>query len=58
MDSRVGVFLGILERDKLNCAVRIGFKVTNNTVGYEAPLAFLRLATEMHVKSLLIYRHS
>ncbi|XP_022859516.1 uncharacterized protein LOC111380239 [Olea europaea var. sylvestris] len=37
----------------LNCAVRFGFRASNNVAEYEALLAGLRLAKEIHVKKLL-----
>lgn len=42
------------EGHKLNCLIRFDFKATTNAAKYEAFLADLRLAREMHVKRLVI----
>ncbi|CAI9778484.1 unnamed protein product [Fraxinus pennsylvanica] len=42
------------EGHKLNCAAILGFKASNNVAEYEALLAGLRLANELHVKRLTI----
>lgn len=39
---------------KLNCAMRFGFKATNNVDEYEAFLTGLKLAKEIQVRRLLI----
>jgi ribonuclease HI len=52
--SGAGVVLTSPEGHKLNCAVRFGFKATNNAAEYEALLAGLRLAREMQVKRLIV----
>lgn len=39
---------------KLNCAMRLEFKASNNVAQYKAILAGLRLAKEMLVKRLLV----
>ncbi|XP_022869271.1 uncharacterized protein LOC111388718 [Olea europaea var. sylvestris] len=51
--SRAGIVLESPEGHKLNCAVRFGFKASNNAVEYEALLAGFRLAREMQVRRLV-----
>ncbi|XP_022853222.1 uncharacterized protein LOC111374726 [Olea europaea var. sylvestris] len=48
-----GIVLESSEGHKLNCAVRFGFKASNNVPEYEALLACLKLAKEMQVRRLL-----
>ena len=42
----------------MNCALRFGFKVSNNKVEYEALIAGLELVKEMKVESLDIFSDS
>lgn len=42
------------EGHKLNCAVRFGFKATNNVGEYEALLSSLRLVKKMQMRRLVI----
>ena len=42
----------------MHCALRFGFKASNNEVEYEALIIRLNLAKEMKVKSLEIYSNS
>lgn len=56
--SDAGVVLISPEGHKLNCAVRFGFKATNNMAEYEALIARLRLAKEMQVRRLTIQSDS
>ncbi|XP_022889077.1 uncharacterized protein LOC111404514 [Olea europaea var. sylvestris] len=51
--SGAGIVLEIPEGHKLNCAVRFGFKISNNGTEYEALLAGLKLARKMQVRRLL-----
>ncbi|XP_022857284.1 uncharacterized protein LOC111378334 [Olea europaea var. sylvestris] len=48
-----GIVLESPEGHLLNCAVRFGFRASNNATEYEALLAGLRLAKEMQVRKLL-----
>ncbi|XP_022856703.1 uncharacterized protein LOC111377807 [Olea europaea var. sylvestris] len=48
-----GIVLESPEGHLLNCAVRFGFRASNNVAEYEALLAGLRLAKEMQVRKLL-----
>lgn len=52
--SRVGLVLESPEGHRLNCAIRFGFKASNNVIKYEALLAGLRLVKEMQVRRLLV----
>lgn len=52
--SGAGVVLESPEGHKLNCAIRLGFKASNNVAEYEALLAGLRLAKELQVRRLII----
>ncbi|CAI9765389.1 unnamed protein product [Fraxinus pennsylvanica] len=56
--SEAGVVLEILEGHKLNCAVRLGFKASNNMAEYEALMAGLRLAKELQMKRFIIISDS
>ncbi|XP_022895251.1 uncharacterized protein LOC111409432 [Olea europaea var. sylvestris] len=51
--ARAGIVLESPEGHLLNCAVRFGFRASNNAVEYEALLAGLKLAKEMQVRKLL-----
>ena len=42
----------------MHCALRFGFKASNNEAEYEALIAGLKLAKEMKVKSLEIFSDS
>ena len=42
----------------MHCALRFGFKASNNEVEYEALIIRLNLAKEMKVESLEIYSNS
>ena len=42
----------------MNCALRFGFKASNNEAEYEALIAGLELAKEMKVESLDIFNDS
>ena len=42
----------------MNCALRFGFKASNNEAEYEALIAGLELAKEMKVESLDIFSDS
>ncbi|XP_022847633.1 uncharacterized protein LOC111370170 [Olea europaea var. sylvestris] len=48
-----GIVLESPEGPLLNCAVRFGFRASNNAAEYEALLAGLRLAKEIQVRKLL-----
>ncbi|CAI9762904.1 unnamed protein product [Fraxinus pennsylvanica] len=52
--SGAGIVLESPEGHKPNCAVRLGFKASNNMAEYEALLAGLRLAKELQVRRLII----
>ncbi|XP_022897539.1 uncharacterized protein LOC111411217 [Olea europaea var. sylvestris] len=56
--SGAGIILESLEGHKLNCTVRLGFRVSNNAAEYEALLAGLRLAKEMQIRRLLTSSNS
>lgn len=56
--SRVGVILVSSEGRKLSCAIRFGFKVSNNAAEHEAFLAGLKLSREMQVKKLMVNSNS
>ena len=53
-----GLILVSLEGHRMNCALRFGFKASNNETEYEALIARLNLAKEMKVESLEIYSDS
>ena len=42
----------------MHCALRFGFKASNNEAEYEALIVGLKLAREMKVESLEIYNDS
>ena len=42
----------------MHCALRFGFKASNNEAEYEALIVGLNLAKEMKVESLKIYSNS
>ena len=46
------------EGHRMHCALRFGFKASNNEVEYEALIAGLKLARELKVESLDIYSDS
>ena len=46
------------EGHRMHCALRFGFKASNNEAEYEALIARLNLAKEMKVESLKIYSDS
>ena len=50
-----GLILISLEEHRVHCALRLGFKASNNEAEYEALIAGLRLAKEMRAESLDIY---
>lgn len=54
MGSGADVVLESPEEHKLNCAVMLGFKASNNVAEYEALLVGLRLARELQVKQLVV----
>lgn len=43
---------------KLNCAIKFGFKASNNTAEYKALLAGLRLSRKIQVKRLMVSSNS
>ena len=47
-----------LEGHKITCALRFGFKLSNNEAEYEALLTGLRLAKELKVRHLQIFSNS
>ncbi|XP_022880881.1 uncharacterized protein LOC111398180 [Olea europaea var. sylvestris] len=51
--SGTGIVLESPKGHKLNCAVRFGFKASNNAAEYEARPVSLRLAREMQVRRLV-----
>ena len=53
-----GLILVSPEGHQMHCALRFGFKASNNEVEYEALTARLNLAKEMKVESLEIYSDS
>ena len=55
---RAGLILVSLEGHRMHCALRFGFKASNNEAEYEALIAGLNLAKEMKVESLEIYSDS
>ena len=56
--SRDGLILVSPKGHRMHCALRFGFKASNNEVEYEALIAGLNLAKEIKVKSLEIYSDS
>ena len=56
--SRVGLILVSPEGHQMHCALRFGFKASNNEAEYEALIARLNLAKEMKIESLEIYSDS
>ena len=56
--SKAGLILVSPEGHRMHCALRFGFKASNNEVEYEALIAGLNLAKEMKVESLKIYSDS
>ena len=53
-----GLILINPEGHRVHCALRFGFKASNNEAEYEALIAGLKLAKEMRVESLNIYKNS
>ena len=56
--SGPGLILVSPERHRMHCALRFGFKASNNKVEYEALIVALKLPREMKVESLEIYSDS
>ena len=56
--SGVGLILVSPNGHRMNCAIRFGFKASNNEAEYEILIAGLELAKEMKVKSLDIFSDS
>ena len=56
--SRASLILVSPEGHQIHCALRFGFKASNNEVEYEALIVGLELAKEMKVKSLDIFSDS
>ena len=56
--SGAGLILISPEGHRIHCALRFGFKASNNKAEYEALIAGLELAKEMKVKSLDIFSDS
>ena len=56
--ASVGLMLISPEGHKITCALRFGFKASNNEVEYKAFLAGLRLAKEQKVGHLQIFSDS
>ena len=57
-DCGAGLILQIPSGEQMEYSIRIGFKVTNNEVEYEALLTKLRVARELGVKSLDMFGNS
>ena len=53
-----GIVLESPEAHKIHCALRFGFKASNNEAEYEALIAGLRLAKKLKVKSVEIFSDS
>ena len=53
-----GLILVSLEGHRMHCALRFGFKASNNETEYEALITGLKLAKEMKVESLEVYSDS
>ena len=53
--SGAGLILVSPEGHRMHCALRFGFKTSNNEAEYEALIVGLNLAREMRVESLKIY---
>ena len=61
MDDRgsgAGLILISPEGHRMHCALRFGFKASNNEAEYEALIVGLELGKEMKVKSLEIFNDS
>ena len=56
--SGAGLILVTPEGHQMHCALRFGFKASNNEAEYEALIIGLNLAKEMKTKSLEIYSNS
>ena len=56
--SGADLILVSLEGHRIHCALRFGFKASNNEVEYEALITGLELAKEMKVESLDIFSNS
>ena len=56
--SRVGLILVSPEGYRMHCALKFGFKASNNEAEYEALITRLNLAKEIKVESLEIYSDS
>ena len=54
----VGMILISLEGHKIHCAIRFGFKVSNNEAKYEALIAGLWLVHELQVHNVKIFSDS
>lgn len=52
IDTRAGIILITPEGYKLNCILRLAFKVTNNVAEYEALLAGLQSVKEKHAQKI------
>ena len=57
-DCGAGLILQTPSGKKIEYAIRIGFKATNNEVEYDTHLAGLRVATELVVESLDMFSDS
>ena len=57
-DAGVGILFITPTKDKLRYIFRIHFPTSNNAVEYEACLHGLRIAVELSVKCLMVYRDS
>ena len=53
-----GIVLESLEAHKIHCALRFGFKASNNEAEYEALIVGLHLAKELKVESVEIFSDS
>ena len=53
-----GMMLISLEGHKIYCAIRFGFKASNNEAEYEALIVGLRLARKLQVRNMKIFSDS
>ena len=56
--SGANLMLISLEGHQMHCALRFGFKASNNEAEYKALIVGLKLAKEMKVESLEIFNDS
>ena len=52
------LMLSSLEGHKIHCAIRFGFKASNNEAEYEALIEGLHLARELYVRNVKIFSDS